>query len=81
MELIFRKQPLKYLASVDTKTRDKLYKALEKLKELDGDIKKLKGTDNYFRLKIAHYRILFSIDRNGQIIIVETIDTRTNIKY
>lgn len=69
------------MASVDTKTRDKLYKALEKLKELDGDIKKLKGFDNYFRLKIAHYRILFSIDQNGQIIIVETIDTRTNIKY
>ena len=61
MELKLTKQPLKYLASVDAQTRNKLYKALDKLKELEG--------------------ILCSIDRNGQIIIVETINTRTNIKY
>lgn len=81
MELKLTKQPLKYLASVDAQTRNKLYKALDKLKELEGDIKKLKGTENLYRFKITHYRILFSIDRNGQIIIVETINTRTNIKY
>lgn len=81
MEIVLKKQPLKYLASLDAPTRDKLYRAMEKLKELDGDIKKLKGCDNMYRFKINHYRILFSIDRNGNIIIVETINTRTNIKY
>ena len=81
MELRFEKQPLKYLACVDQPTRDKLYRALEKLKELDGDIKRLRGYENLYRFKINHDRILFSIDRDGAIIIVSAINTRTNTKY
>jgi len=80
MELRLEKQPQKYLASVDAPTRKKLEKALEGLKNLDGDIVRLGGTKNMYRLKIAHYRIIFSYS-GGEIIIVETIDTRTNIKY
>ena len=76
-----RKQPQKYLASVDDPTRKKLYKALEGLAELRGDIKKLRGYENFYRLKIAHYRILFSIDTTVEIITVEEINSRTNIKY
>ena len=72
LEIKLEKQPIKYLASVDQKTRNKLYRALDKLKNLEGDI---------VRLKIQHYRILFSIDQDGNLIIVSTINTRTNIKY
>lgn len=81
MEIRLRKQPQKYLKAVGAKTRNKLYKALEQLKTLDGDIVKLKGYDNLYRFKIEQYRILFSIDKEGNIIIVSTINTRTNIKY
>ena len=81
IEVHLMKQPQKYLASVDERTRRKLVKALDKLSGLEGDIVKLKGYDNLYRLKIPHYRILFSINEKGQIIIVETINTRTNIKY
>ncbi len=80
MKIILKKQPQKYLASVDIPTREKLYRALDSLKRLEGDIVRLKGS-NLYRFKIAHYRILFEIDKDGQIIIVETINTRTNIKY
>ena len=81
VEIRLLKQPQKYLASVGVKTRNKLYKALEHLKTLDGDIIRLKGCDNLYRFKIEYYRILFSIDSYGYIIIVSAIDTRTNIKY
>jgi mRNA-degrading endonuclease RelE of RelBE toxin-antitoxin system len=82
MKIILRKQPQKYLAAVDTKTRSKLYKALDGLAELEGDIVKLKGRANEYRLKIEHYRILFSYDaEQDKIIIVSAINTRTNIKY
>lgn len=37
MEIKLQKQPQKYLASVDAPTRKKLWAALEKLKELDGE--------------------------------------------
>lgn len=80
MEIKLEKQPVKYLASLDSPTRSKLVRALEGLKELKGDIVKLKGTDNLYRLKINHYRIIFKYD-GKEIIIVSTINTRTNIKY
>ena len=80
MEIRLQKQPKKYLASVDAPTREKLERALEKLKNLEGNIVKLGGTKNMYRCKMDHYRIIFSYS-GGQFIIVETIDTRTNIKY
>lgn len=81
MEVRLKKQPKKYLDSVDAATRKKLYKALDGLPKFKGDIKRIQGKDNMYRLKIAHYRFLFSVDLDGQIIIVSTINTRTNIKY
>ena len=80
MEIKLEKQPRKYLASVDTNTRKKLERALEGLKSLEGDIVRLSSKKNLYRLKIAHYRVIFSYC-GGEIIIVEAIDTRTNIKY
>lgn len=81
MELVLEKQPRKYLASIDAPTRAKLYRALDQLKELEGDIVRLAGTDNLYRFKLAHYRIIFAY-HNGDIVIrVIEINTRTNIKY
>ena len=37
MELKLKKQPQKYLASVDAPTRKKLYRALDSLSRLEGD--------------------------------------------
>lgn len=81
MELELKKQPCKYLASVDESTRTKLYKALDQLSRLEGDIKPLHGTPNRYRYKIAHYRIIFDWIRGNIIITVVEINTRTNIKY
>lgn len=80
MEIMLEKQPQKYLASVDEPTRAKLNRAIEKLRDLEGDIVRLSGKKNLFRGKIAHFRIIFSV-RDGKLIVIETIDTRTNIKY
>ena len=43
MQIEYGKQPKKYLKKADANTRTKLEKAIEGLKELEGDIKKLKG--------------------------------------
>ncbi len=81
MEILLEKQPQKYLKSVDTKTRDKLNKALNRLARLEGDIVPLSGYKNRYRYKIAHFRIIFEW-RKGEIVIkVIEINTRTNIKY
>lgn len=59
MEVRLKKQPQKYLDSVDTATRQKLYKALDQLSRLEGSIVPLSGQKNRYRYKIAHYRIVF----------------------
>lgn len=81
MEIKLKKRAQKYLDSVDAKTRAKLYKALERLSRLEGDIVPLKGTKNRYRYKIEHYRILFEWVKGEIIITVIEINTRTNIKY
>lgn len=81
MELKLEKQPRKYLASVDAATRKKLEKALEKLSQLDGNIRKLEGKQNRYRYKIDHYRIVFEWVKGTIVITVIEINTRTNIKY
>lgn len=81
MEIRLKKQPQKYLASVDAKTRKKLYKALDELSRLEGDIVPLSGYANTYRYKIAHYRILFEWVKGEIVITVIEINTRTNIKY
>lgn len=81
MKIILKKQPIKYLDSVDQPTREKLYRALEELASLQGDIKPIKGTPGRFRYKIAHYRIIFDWVKGHPVITVIEINTRTNIKY
>lgn len=81
MRLKLKKQPQKYLASVDANTRRKLYKALEQLARLEGDIVPLAGQKNLYRFKISHYRILFERIKGELVIIVVEINTRTNIHY
>ena len=81
MEINLKKQPQKYLASVDENTRKKLLKALDQLSRLEGDIVPLAGKKNRYRYKIAHYRITFEWVRGEIVITVIEINTRTNIKY
>ncbi len=79
-EIRLKKQPQKFLASVDARTRQKLWNAIDDIRELRGNIARLAGTEDLFRYKLEHYRIIFTW-RGSELIIIETIDTRTNIKY
>ena len=81
MEIKLKKQPQKYLASVDVPTRKKLLKALDSLAQLKGDIVPLGGKKNRYRFKIEHYRITFDWIKGELIITVIEINTRSNIKY
>lgn len=81
MTVTLEKQPKKYLQSVDDATRRKLLKGIENIQSMTGDIKKLKGTANQYRYKIAHYRILYEWRQSENQIIITAINTRTNIKY
>ena len=81
MKIKLKKQPQKYLDSVDENTRQKLYKALDKLAVLEGDIDCINKKANRYRFKIEKYRIIFEWVKGNVTIEVIEINTRTNIKY
>lgn len=81
MELKLKKQPRKYLASVDAATRKKLYKALDQISRFEGNIRRLEGHQNRYRYKLEHYRITFDWIKGEIIITVVEINTRSNINY
>jgi mRNA-degrading endonuclease RelE of RelBE toxin-antitoxin system len=75
-----KKQPQRYLSKANSGAYARLRKALDDLEEWKGDIVKLKNSD-YYRLKIPHYRIIFTYDGEINIIYIEEINTRSNISY
>lgn len=81
MEIKLKKQPVKYLQSVDERTRRKLYKALDQISRFEGNIVRLEGQKSRYRYKIDHYRIVFEWIKGEIVITVIEINTRTNIKY
>ena len=68
MELKLKKQARKYIEAADAKTRKKLFKALDDISRLEGDIVPLAGAPNMYRYKMEHYRIIFEWIK-GEIII------------
>ena len=61
--IIYSKQAVKYINSVDKPTKKRLKDAIEKLPL--GDVKKLQGIENGYRLRVGNLRVLFSIDKNN----------------
>jgi mRNA interferase RelE/StbE len=78
MIIFYSKTSLKYLENLDSKTRNRIFSAVDKLPE-EGDIKKMKGRTikNIYRLRVGKYRIIFQWEKE-QIKVIE-IDTRGDI--
>jgi len=76
MRVVLKKQPEKYLEKCVQSDFDKIEKALTDLKDLRGDIIKLKGRENEYRVKIPPFRIIFKYDKKDKTIVILRIDTR-----
>ena len=81
MEVRLSKQAQKYLAAADKTAQRVLYRALDGLSHFEGDIVRLSGIKDTYRLKIPHYRIVFRLENGAAVVFVIEINTRTNIKY
>ena len=69
MEIIYAKRAAKAIERINNPFKQNIKDAIEKLP--DGDVKKLKGYTNAFRLRVGDYRILF--DMNGLIEITDVL--------
>ena len=72
MQIEYSKKAVKYINIVNKSTKKRLKEAIEKIP--CGDIKKLQGVDNGYRLRVGDLRVLFSIE--DDIIFIDNIIPR-----
>ncbi len=62
MQIEYSKKSFKYINSADKLTKQRLKEAIEKIPF--GDIKKLQGVKDAYRLRVGDLRVLFSMEDN-----------------
>jgi mRNA-degrading endonuclease RelE of RelBE toxin-antitoxin system len=75
MEPTYEKQAEAYLAKQTEKQAERIKSAVSRLPA--GDVVKLKGIENGYRLRVGGVRILF--ERNGEAVTVFKIDNRGDV--
>ncbi|MBW6537083.1 MAG: type II toxin-antitoxin system RelE/ParE family toxin [Mariniphaga sp.] len=82
--LIIHKKAAKFLKSRNSSTKSIIVKKLELLKENPYshpllDIKKLKGVENVFRLRIGTIRIIYQVEEHELMILVISAGGRGDV--
>lgn len=62
MPIEYSKKAVKYINSVDRLTKKRLKESIEKIPF--GDIKKLQGVEDGYRLRVGDLRVLFSMEND-----------------
>ena len=75
MEIKYKRKAVKYIESCDKLTKNRLKVSIENLPL--GDVKKLKGFEDEYRLRVGDLRVLFSV-QNG-IILINDIQSRGQV--
>ena len=76
----FEKSAKKFIAKQPPEQQKRLLKAIKGLPE-SGDIKKMKGYQSLYRLRVGDYRVLYYVNINGELTVVPVsdIDSRGQI--
>lgn len=77
MEIIYSKQSVKFIKSLDKTTRLRIKTGIEGLTQIppQGDIKMLQGfSDERMRLRIGKYRIVYKYTKEGLMSILNILD-------
>lgn len=75
MQIEYNSKAVKYINSADKPTKNRLRIAIEKIPL--GDIKKLQGVKDGYRLRVGDLRVLFSIEKD--IVYIEDIKPRGDV--
>ena len=75
MRIEYTKQAVKYINGADKPTKRRLKEAIEKIPS--GDIKKMQGIENGYRLRVGDLRILFTFE--DDVIFIEKILPRGEV--
>lgn len=75
MRIVYEKNAAKYIQTQDKPTKHRLKNAIERLP--DGDVAKLQGYVNDYRLRVGNLRVIFSIDEDN--IIIKDVSPRGQV--
>lgn len=75
MEIKYKRKAVKYIESCDKLTKNRLKVSIENLPL--GDVKKLKGFEDEYRLRVGDLRVLFSVQKG--IIFINDIQSRGQV--
>lgn len=72
----FKKAAVKALQKMEPQLRKHILNNIQKLASPapEADIKPLKGYDGLYRLRVGGYRVVYTHDKDGQIIIILVLD-------
>lgn len=62
MEIKITKSAVKDIKRLDAQTRNRILKGINKLP--DGDVKRLQGYSNYYRLRVGDFRVIYIWEDN-----------------
>ena len=62
LEILYKHQAIKQIKLLDVTDKQRIKTGIENLPL--GDIKKLKGYTNSYRLRVGNYRVLFNLNDN-----------------
>lgn len=79
--VVMGKKPTKFLNKQDLTTKERIWQAVEKLSEVppEGDITKMWGFIDTYRLRVGTYRIIFKTDEKERTNYVVAIGNRGDI--
>ena len=65
------KRAIKFISKQPLKQRERILKAIYNLPH-SGDIKSMKGYENFYRLRVGDYRIIYTL--NHEILLVQVVE-------
>ena len=77
VQIKYSKQAYKYLKTMHKPKRNQIIAAINKLPYHEGDIVKMRGIENLYRLRVNDYRVLFTPEYD--IIFIEKIGSRGDV--
>ncbi len=66
MEIKITKTAVKDIKKLDTSTRERILNSINKLPF--GDVKRLQGYINFYRLRVGNFRIIYSVSEDSIIV-------------
>ncbi len=77
-DIEYSNQAKKFLAKCEKDVTVRILRAIESLGEGPSSrgVKKIKGSENLFRLRVGDYRVLYELDRSEKLLGIVKIDKR-----